>query len=83
VEPTQRAQDAWCATIRDSAIDNSAFDAQCTPGYYNNEGGGGGEGIRSHLGEPYGPGFYAFGDLLAQWRAAGDLDGLELKTMNG
>lgn len=80
VEPSREAQDAWCRTIRETAIDNSAFDAQCTPGYYNNEGGGGGEGIRSHLGEPYGPGFYAFGDLLAEWRAKGDLDGLVLGT---
>ena len=78
VEPTQHAQDDWCATIKETAIDNSAFDSQCTPGYYNNEGGGGGEGIRSHLGEPYGPGFYAFGDLLAEWRDKGDLDGLVL-----
>lgn len=78
VEPSRAAQDAWCATIRETAVDNSAFDAQCTPGYYNNEGGGGGEGIRSHLGEPYGPGFYAFADLLAQWRRSGDLDGLVL-----
>jgi cyclohexanone monooxygenase len=54
-------------------------DGECTPGYYNNEGGGGGEGIRSHLGEPYAPGFYAFGDLLAQWRDEGSLDGLELR----
>lgn len=78
VEPSRQAQDAWCRTIRETAIDNSGFDAQCTPGYYNNEGGGGGEGIRSHLGEPYGPGFYAFGDLLAQWRDQGGLDGLVL-----
>jgi cyclohexanone monooxygenase len=78
VEPTQEAQDAWCATIKGNYIDNSAFDAECTPGYYNNEGGGGAEGIRSHLGEPYGPGFYAFGDLLAAWRDQGDLNGLVL-----
>jgi len=78
VEPTRQAQDAWCAAIKENLIDNSAFDAECTPGYYNNEGGGAGEGIRSHLGEPYGPGFYAFGELLAAWRAAGDLAGLEL-----
>jgi cyclohexanone monooxygenase len=78
VEPSQPAQDDWCNTIKESAIDNSAFDSQCTPGYYNNEGGGGGEGIRSHLGEPYGPGFYAFGDLLAEWRDKGDMDGLVL-----
>jgi cyclohexanone monooxygenase len=78
VEPSQEAQDEWCRTIRDTAIDNSAFDAECTPGYYNNEGGGGGEGIRSHLGEPYGPGFYAFADLLKEWREKSDLDGLVL-----
>jgi cyclohexanone monooxygenase len=78
VEPTQQAQDEWCKTIRETAIDNSAFDSQCTPGYYNNEGGGGGEGIRSHLGEPYGPGFYAFGELLAEWREKSDMDGLVL-----
>lgn len=79
VEPVQEAQDQWCKTIRDTAIDNTAFIGECTPGYYNNEGGGGGEGIRFYLGEPYGPGFYAFGDLLAEWRAKGDLDGLELE----
>jgi cyclohexanone monooxygenase len=78
VEPSQSAQDDWCTTVRETAIDNSAFDAQCTPGYYNNEGGGGGEGIRSHLGEPYGPGFYAFEDLLRLWRDKGDLEGLVL-----
>ena len=76
VEPSQEAQDQWCRAIKDSFVDNSAFDAECTPGYYNNEGGGGGEGIRSHLGEPYGPGFYAFGDLLKDWRDMGDLAGL-------
>jgi cyclohexanone monooxygenase len=26
------------------------------------------------------PGFYAFDDLLKQWREKGDLDGLELGT---
>lgn len=82
VEPSQQAQDQWCTTIRETAIDNSQFDLECTPGYYNNEGGGqgaaAGEGIRSHLGEPYGPGFYAFGDLLSEWRDKGDLDGLVL-----
>lgn len=78
VEPSDEAQQQWCTTIRETAVDNSAFDAQCTPGYYNNEGGGGGEGIRSHLGEPYGPGFYAFEDLLRAWRDKGDLEGLVL-----
>lgn len=32
----------------------------------------------SHLGEPYGPGFYAFGELLAKWRANGIMEGMQL-----
>jgi cyclohexanone monooxygenase len=80
VEPSQQAQDEWIRTIRENAVENSEFDMQCTPGYYNNEGGGGGEGIRSHLGEPYSPGFYVFGDLLQAWRDKGDLEGLVLGT---
>jgi len=30
------------------------------------------------LGDFYSPGFYAFDELIAEWRAKGDLDGLEL-----
>jgi cyclohexanone monooxygenase len=78
VEPSQDGQDAWVETIRELAIDNSAFELSCTPGYYNNEGRGGGEGNGSFLGDFYSPGFYAFDDLIAEWRAKGDLDGLEL-----
>lgn len=78
VEPSVQGQDTWVATIRELAFDNSAFDLTCTPGYYNNEGRGFGGASRSFLGEVYSPGFYAFDDLLKQWRAAGDLDGLFL-----
>jgi cyclohexanone monooxygenase len=80
VEPSQEAQDAWIGTVRETSVDTSAFDQACTPSYYNNEGGGGGEGIRSHLGDPYMAGFYVFDDLLKDWRAKGDLDGLVLGT---
>ncbi|GAB2658601.1 flavin-containing monooxygenase [Nocardia goodfellowii] len=75
VEPTAEAVAEWCATVRDTAVDNSGFQRECTPGYYNNEGE---QRIRSHLGEPYWPGFYAFEDLLEAWRATGDLPGLTL-----
>ena len=78
VEPTQKAQDEWVKTIRDLAIPSGQFLEECTPGYYNNEGGGGGEGIRSAIGEPYGPGFYAFEQLIQEWRDKGDLAGLAL-----
>ena len=41
---------------------------------------GGGEGVRSFLGDFYTPGFYAFDDLLTEWRDKGDLDGLVLES---
>jgi cyclohexanone monooxygenase len=80
VEPSQEAQDAWVSTIRELAYDNSEFEMSCTPSYYFNEGEGSGAGPRSALGDPYSPGFYAFEDLLQQWRDKGDLDGLVLGT---
>lgn len=80
VEPSREAQDAWVATVRELAIDNSAFELSCTPGYYNNEGRGGAVGNGSFLGDFYSPGFYAFDELIAEWRATGDLDGLELRA---
>ena len=78
VEPSQEAQDAWVHTVRELAIDNSAFELSCTPGYYNNEGKGGAVGNGSFLGDFYSPGFYAFDELISEWRSKGDLGGLEL-----
>jgi cyclohexanone monooxygenase len=78
VEPSQEGQDGWVKTVRELSIDNSAFELSCTPGYYNNEGRGGKKDNGAFLGDFYSPGFYAFDDLLAQWRDAGELEGLEL-----
>jgi cyclohexanone monooxygenase len=89
VEPTKAAQDAWIQTIRDTAFDNSEFLLECTPGYWNGEGGGAGsdaerkQKLRFIFGEPYGPGFYEFDKLLADWRDKGDLEGLVLETDDG
>ena len=80
VEPTQESQDAWVQTVREVAIDNSAFELSCTPGYYNNEGQGGAVKNGAFLGDFYSPGFYAFDELITEWRDKGDLDGLELVT---
>ncbi|MEU9017777.1 NAD(P)/FAD-dependent oxidoreductase [Actinomadura sp. NPDC048394] len=73
VEPTADAQAQWCRTVKETAVDNSTFERECTPGYYNGEGE---KKIRSHLGEPYWPGFYAMEDLLQAWRDAGDMEGM-------
>ena len=77
IEPTQAAQDGWVRTIRETAVDMGPFQRECTPGFYNNE------GVRnpnqpSYLGEPYGPGFFAFEQVLQDWRDEGNLAGLEL-----
>jgi cyclohexanone monooxygenase len=55
------------------------FWSECTPGYFNNEGGKlNGSPI---FGESYyGPGFYAFDALLCKWRQEATLDGLEFSV---
>jgi cation diffusion facilitator CzcD-associated flavoprotein CzcO len=69
VEPIQAAQDEWVRTIRQTAVDvMSGPLRECTPGYYNNEGG---SKFRFYLGEYYGPGWFAFQALLQDWRANG------------
>jgi cation diffusion facilitator CzcD-associated flavoprotein CzcO len=75
VEPHEDAQNAWITKVRSTAIDVSAFARDCTPGYYNNEGEA---KLRWYLGEPYGPGYYAFEELLEDWRGSGNLEGLVL-----
>jgi cyclohexanone monooxygenase len=75
LEPTREAQDDWVKTMRKTEVSSEAFLRDCTPGYYNNEGG---KLIRSHLGEVYGPGFYAFTERMEAWRKNGDMHGLVL-----
>ena len=62
IEPSTEAVDAWIRTVRETAHDTSAFQAECTPGYYNLEGAGLPAGVT------YSPGPVAFHRLLADWR---------------
>ena len=73
---TDDAEAAWVQTLSESARNVRAFQEQCTPGYYNNEGQPGEGGL---IGSSYGKGPMAFFQLLADWRAAGDFAGLELR----
>jgi cyclohexanone monooxygenase len=77
VEPTVEAEEAWVEVIRSVAILNRDFQNACTPGYYNNEGGERSGGLN---GQTYTPGINKFNALLAEWRATGDLEGLELRS---
>ncbi|MFB8030990.1 MULTISPECIES: flavin-containing monooxygenase [unclassified Streptomyces] len=62
VEPTVEAQEEWVATIRRKAAGLHAFQAECTPGYYNNE------GRPRARSESFGDGPVAFHELLRTWR---------------
>ena len=75
VEPTAEAEEAWVEVIRSVAILNRDFQNACTPGYYNNEGGARSGGLN---GQTYTPGINKFNAVLADWRAPGDLNGLDL-----
>ena len=84
LEPSQQAQDNWVKHVRETAIDVSQLQRECTPSYFNNEGEAqtdskGDEKYRWYLGEAYGPGWDAFQDLMQAWRASGDLEGLVLE----
>ena len=77
VEATAAGEQAWVEEMRDKARLGVKFYSECTPGYYNNEG---------KLGNPngffagmYGAGPIVFFRLLEDWRAAGTLDGCDLR----
>ena len=76
IEPDAAAQDAYIKHLRSIAVDTSAFTNECTPSYFNNEGDQ--TKKRSIFGEPWGEGYYAFEDMLANWRNEGSLKGLNL-----
>jgi cation diffusion facilitator CzcD-associated flavoprotein CzcO len=77
-ETTAEAEEAWTDTILSTWRDNSAFMAACTPSRLNFEGNPSMLNPRSGA---YGGGFgdfFAYQDVLADWRASGDFPGLEL-----
>ncbi len=75
VEVSEQAEAEWVATIIRLARLGQQFLEDCTPGYYNNEGK---PGERSGQNGFYGGGSEEFFRILREWRAAGDLAGLEL-----
>ncbi|WP_293679870.1 NAD(P)/FAD-dependent oxidoreductase [uncultured Phenylobacterium sp.] len=76
VEATHEGEEAWVEVMRSMAGADGSFQRDCTPGYYNNE------GITRDVpknGGMYVLGINAFNKLLAEWREAGDLAGMELR----
>ncbi len=75
VEATLEAEQQWVQAILDLSEGRRKFLEQCTPGFYNNEGMPSAAASRNL---PFAPGPVAFVDVLRQWRAKDEMDGLEL-----
>ena len=79
VEPAAEAVDAWVEMIAGTERSWPGGSPDCTPGYYNNEGQPAGRAATlNYGGYPDGP--MAFFDRMAHWRAAGDFEGLDLRS---
>jgi cation diffusion facilitator CzcD-associated flavoprotein CzcO len=74
-EPTREAMEGYCRTFAEIEADTSAFVAECTPSYYNNEGE---KRPRWLLLRAWGRGWNDFQAMLSDWRSQGDLDGIRL-----
>ena len=75
IQPTQAAEEGWIEAILASAGARRSFLASCTPGYLNYEGKW---GRQFALNDFYGAGAVAYIKMLADWRADGELAGLEV-----
>ncbi|WP_350351713.1 NAD(P)/FAD-dependent oxidoreductase [Microbacterium sp. A8/3-1] len=62
VEPSAEAERQWIETVHATARDVSAFQAECTPGYYN------AEGSQAITGFTFSPGPVVFHRMLREWR---------------
>ena len=76
VEPTPEAERAWATAVQHTALHNERFLAECTPGYYNNEGNAAqGHGLFRGL---YSNPIECI-EVLREWRANGELEGLRMR----
>ena len=75
IEPTAEAEHAWAQEVVASARGRQAYQAECTPGYYNNEGHF--DPVLATNGA-YWRGPTAFIRILDAWRRDGRLEGLEV-----
>ena len=67
-EATQEAEDRWVGIIKSKAHLGARFHAECTPGYYNNDGMGSND--TGFLSGQYGDGSAAFFRVQDEWRKA-------------
>ncbi len=78
VEVTADAEQSWMDLL-DSSPASFFGNADCTPGYYNNEGQPLNAGARFGMaGYPLGP--VAYFEYIDKWRNSGAFEGLEFRT---
>ena len=78
VEVSEAAEQAWVSLL-ETAPANFLNDPDCTPGYYNNEGGPIGRREQLNMGRyPEGP--VAYFHYIDAWRRSGDFEGLEFRA---
>ena len=81
VEVTAAAEEDWVQLILGArrGVGGGSALADCTPGYYNNEGQSlGRKGKLNAGGYPKGP--VAFFDFIAGWRSSGHFDGIDFRS---
>jgi cation diffusion facilitator CzcD-associated flavoprotein CzcO len=76
-ETTAEGEAAYCQHFAEIEIDTSAFQAECTPSYFTNEGQ---KNAPFQLFRAYGHGWDAWLNLLATWREQGDFAGMKLES---
>lgn len=69
IEITQAAEDGWCRVCAEKAVDTAISDAECTPGYFNNEGNA--DDRPSLFAGLYGGGPFEYFQLCEAWRRGG------------
>ncbi|MGZ0192093.1 MAG: flavin-containing monooxygenase [Acidimicrobiales bacterium] len=73
IEATPEGEQAWVDEMIDKERLGAKFRAECTPGYYNNEGVA--ENPNGFFSANYGAGPVRFFEILSDWREQGDLEG--------
>lgn len=76
IEVTRKAEDDWVSLLLTSA-GRMTGGADCTPGYYNNEGQDAGLAARLSVGYPAGASAYF--KYIDEWRRSGRFDGLTFR----
>jgi cation diffusion facilitator CzcD-associated flavoprotein CzcO len=78
VEPTRAATYNWLRIILSALFESAAYNASCTPGYYNNEGRVPRNVLAALRSAPYMGSALDWARMLEAWRAQGSMRGLKL-----